>query len=530
MQIGVFVTGAQAGAPGRSSFDRRRDDLFQGGRRQPTWLRVSAFADLPLNFADVAIYDARGRLLFKSRHATNSQGVFAAPVRALPRDFRVTVTWDGYREQTLERLSLGRFTLSADEQNFDPVHDIVYVNAASTLVSRVLDAYPQMPLHRARALVRSFLGMPRNASLGVALREGKYFRSKYFSAATFLEEARQHGGIDALLDILRSDLSAQPDSTHLFAPAPAGPLQGALSFVAENLAKGALSWAAGQGCGWVAQSAGITTPGATAEDIANLQEGLANLQSSVDELSKQIQALTTQIFAKLTQTQYNQIVVPALALAAQVNGVEDDLTFFAQGCPAIPETGALSADAISSDLCTSQKATILAELSDVTINLSFETLSTYVLDNSAVAFNGLIHLCSQSLGESLTFFRPADSTKLQNMFDYWDSVQTQAANLKVELLHLNGAQDNPGGVAQLTSFLGDANANPPTQGQFQDTRNREAQLMFPAVPTGTVLYTSDRTMWATDNPATTFPTCVFPPDCSRPYLDLRMRSAWHPAK
>jgi hypothetical protein len=91
----------------------------------------------------------------------------------------------------------------------------------------------------------------------------------------------------------------------------------------------------------------------------------------------------------------------------------------------------------------------------------------------------MIHLFSQSAGQSVRFFQPADSTRVQNMFDYWEAVETQAANLKVELWHLNDAQNNPGGKKQLTDFLGNPELKPPTTGTFQATNADELQLMFP---------------------------------------------------
>jgi hypothetical protein len=259
------------------------------------------------------------------------------------------------------------------------------------------------------------------------------------------------------------------------------------------------------------QSAGLATPGATPDAIENLQKGLADLQSSVDELSKQLQALTAQVLAKLTQTQYNQIVVPAVALSAQINGVESNLAFYAQGCPPLPENSVASTDPDFSDFCRDQKVTIVSQLNDVQINHSFETLSAFVLDNPVVGFKGLPHLFSQALGETVRFFRPTDSTRIQNMFDYWDAVQIQGANLKVELLHLNGAQNNPGGIAQLKSFLGDEDADPPKKGTLQNTRDLELKLLFPPVPGGTVINAKDRMMWAI-----TYPDPKNPGPCGGP--------------
>src|SRR5262249_45349921 len=161
------------------------------------------------------------------------------------------------------------------------------------------------------ALVRSFLGLPENYSLGLALRESSLYESPYFSPVALLSEAEAAGGLDAFEAQLLQELLAAPSAEHSF---HSELLKGAASFIATGLAKGVLSWAGGQGAGWVAQSAGFPTQGASAADIAALQQGLANLQSSIDALSNQVTQLTQLVQSTATQTQYNTIVVPALAL------------------------------------------------------------------------------------------------------------------------------------------------------------------------------------------------------------------------
>jgi hypothetical protein len=468
-----------------------------------TWIRITAFTEVPLSWATVTVTDTSGRTLFYKERATNNRGVYAANISNLPGNFRVTLTCDSNCESdqlsASERASLGVFTLSADVRNFDPTYGMVAIDPATTLVSKLLDQNSQLTLDQAQTEVRSFLEMPADASLGSALRDDTYFHSPFFSEPMFERQAARHGGMDLWEDDLVDKIVENPAAEHPFLPRQeaAPPI---LKFIAQNLAGAALNWAAGTGIGWVMQAAGLSTPGATQEDIQNMQRSLADLQSSVDALSKQQQALTAQVLAKLTQTQYNQIVVPALKLAVQINGVESNLAFYAQGCPPLPENSVAPPDADFADFCKDQKITIAAQLNDVQINHSFDILSAWVLDNPTVGFKGLPHLFSQALGETVSFFRPADSTKIQNMFDYWDGVQLQGANLKVELLHLNGAQDNPGGIAQLQSFLGNSQAQPPTNGVLQNTRDAELKLIFPAVPANTVINTKDRTMWPTNYP------------------------------
>jgi hypothetical protein len=216
----------------------------------------------------------------------------------------------------------------------------------------------------------------------------------------------------------------------------------------------------------------------------------------VEALSNQLAVLNRAVLGKLTKLQYTQIAVPALALASQVTGVGQTLSFFAQGCPPLVDPSTTPPSAY----CTNEKVTILTALNTVSINQSFGTLSTYMLDHSSAGVNGMIHLYSEALGESLPFFRPSDAVTIQNMYEYWRVAQIQAAELKVELLHVNGAQNNPGGIAQLHSFLGDMSGDPPRLGTFQKTFTAEAKLLFPAVPNGTVIATSDHTMWLVTSP------------------------------
>jgi hypothetical protein len=467
------------------------------------WVRISAFIKEPLANADVAVFSADGRLLFWKANATNRRGIYPAKVANLPPDFRVVVIADANWSFNRSDLgALGLVVLSADVRNYNPANDTVYVNPVTTMVTGLLLRNPGLHLPQAQARVRQFLGMPANASLDAALREGTRYHSAYFSQSAFLKEANRHGGLLIFVETLLNKMLDNPRAVHRF---PSTALQsgsgGIASFIGEKLASGALSWAAGQGLGWVAQSAGLTQPGATAAQIAQLQQSLDDLQSSVDQLSKQLAAATQEILTELTKTQYNTIATQAVALAAKVNVAEDNVSYYADGCPPLPEDGTTeSVGSVSADWCASQAALVQSQLSDIEINGAYEQFANWLLDNQTVAFKGMIHLFSQSAGQSVRFFRPADSARVQGMFDYWDAVETQAANLKVELWHLNGAVDNPGGVKQITSFLGNPGLDPPTTGSFQAKHAAELQLMFPTVPVGTVVDTKTRLMWVTDIP------------------------------
>ena len=464
--LGIVSTNVWA--QGHASVSDNPSATTQAAKHQDTWVPIIAFIDIPLGEADVEVYDIDGRRLFKRNKATNAQGVFAAKVKDLPRDFRVTVTWDGDQKKRSNQWLLGRLTLSSDVQNFNPVDGIVHVNAVTTIVSRLVDRSPRLNIQEQQALVRQYLGLQVNSSLGAALRQGTYFRSRHFSHTAFLAEAAKYGGMEPFLNFLVTEMLARPGNTQLFVGAPQGIAGTAASFVAKGLASGALSWAGGKGMGWAMQSAGLSSPGATAADIANLQTSLSDLQSSVDDLKDDIANLQSQLSLEIANAGYQTIVASAQDLQARVDSAASRLSFYALGCPPVPEGQTPDKP---DEWCVQNKPLILDQLN--LLSTSFEALSSQVLDNSVTNFKGLIHMYSQLMGQSLLFFRPADSTKLQANFDYWDASLVQAATLKTELFHFLGNQNNPGGIAEIQDFLGNANANPPTQGKLQTTRDRE---------------------------------------------------------
>ncbi len=68
---------------------------------------------------------------------------------------------------------------------------------------------------------------------------------------------------------------------------------------------------------------------------------------------------------------------------------------------------------------------------------------TALEDTASAGTKGMLHLFSLCAGQTVGhFFRFGDSIKIWDMWGYWYSVEVQAANLKVELWHLQDAQDN----------------------------------------------------------------------------------------
>ena len=148
----------------------------------------------------------------------------------------------------------------------NPAYQVVVVNPVTTLVSLVLDERPGLELNGAEAIVRRFLGLPANYSLGLALRQSSGYASPFFSPVAFMTAAQAAGGLDVFEHQLLHELLANS------APQSFPFLGDPLNPYAQSLVTGALSYAGGQAAGWVMAQTGLVTPGVTEADIMSLQK------------------------------------------------------------------------------------------------------------------------------------------------------------------------------------------------------------------------------------------------------------------
>jgi hypothetical protein len=427
--------------------------------------------------------------LLEVHTATNQYGGFTAAVPAHLSSFRISISGGTRNGNPF----LGH--LMADIVLTDPAHQTVVVNPVTTLVSLVRDERPKLKLDDAEALVRGFLKLPADYDLGMALRQSSGYRSRYFSPIALMAEADDTGGLDALEHLLVQEL-AEVSSTHPFRqPQLFGDTA---SFIATNLAAGALKAAGGSAAGWAMSQAGLPTPGISSGDINSLVQALQDLTSAIMDLTSAVKALSRQVASSATYTEYLGTYNVAQQYADLINGHEEDLMNFATYCPPLD---ANSSPAVwnPGSYCVTQFPIVHDELQQEYENKYYESLRSNVQDNATTKTEGMIHLYSLYLGQSKAFFRAADSTVMENLYNYWDQVLTSGANLRMEWFHLLKFQDpasGPGGYGTLTGFMGDPDQNPPTTGSFQADEAANQKLMFPPVPVGTVINTVDHTMWA----------------------------------
>jgi hypothetical protein len=500
-------------------------------RDHPMWLRIMAFTDAPVVGADVRV-SVHGRLLVEAKAATNRQGVF--PARIWPPWFldeeaagdAKAPEPDRRRRRSLVRISISGGTingdrflghLSADIAVTDPEHQILVVNPVTTLVSRLLDERPELKLDGAESVVRRFLKLPENYSLGLALGKSSHYVSPFFNPVTFMTEARDAGGLDAFEHLLIQELLQDLGSgSHPFRPPQrvtnsgtsdaAQPLgstgsSNAISVIQAGLYAGLLDVANSEGvenlAGWALSYTGLATPGATKSDILALQNELQGITQQIDNLSSQVAQLTLLVQATATQTLYNTITTTAQTLANDVNDEENRLMYLAQDCPPLAD-GSTPPPLDPKSFCATEPQAIQVALSNEPIYSAYTNVQGYVQDSGTLGTEGMLHLYSLWLGQTERFFSSADSAQMQNLYSYWDGVLTQAADLKVEFLHAAGEQNV--GAAQLIALMGNPEATPPTTGTFQFNETQNQKLMFPAVSGQMTINTKDRTFWSLSFP------------------------------
>lgn len=230
--LGLFLpAGARAQENGQAPVESP-----EHRRHQPMWLSIMAFTDAPVVGADVRVtVGSHGPLLVDAKAATNRQGVFPARVWRpwLLREQAEDANQPERRRRSFLRISISGGTkngdpflehLTADIALTHPDHQILVVNPVTTLVSRLLDERPELKDERlelnlggAKALVRRFLKLPANYSLGLALRQSSHYVSPFFSTGAFMAEAGNAGGLDAFEHLLLQEL-ASPSATHSFRP------------------------------------------------------------------------------------------------------------------------------------------------------------------------------------------------------------------------------------------------------------------------------------------------------------------------
>lgn len=296
------------------------------------------YANEPVSSAKLSIYNTTGEQILKGESiVVGEQGAIVLDMEKLPSDFRIVAQKGKLHGEEFPAV------LSADVRGFDAEAGTIYINLATTLVGAYIDKKPETTFDEAVLSVKTFLELPEWFDIA----SGTQLSGEHFSNGQFLTEANENGGVNSFIDILLTEMEA--GKTHPFKEEL---LQSAGSFIAKELAKGALSYAGGELMGWGLSKAGIDlTKDPIAEDLDKIKKGMEEMQSKLSEMSIQLDAISTQLkniqnqlkdmLKQITHQQklseYAGRVTQMNNLISSVDTIQRDLNHFVANPPSNPE-------------------------------------------------------------------------------------------------------------------------------------------------------------------------------------------------
>ncbi len=310
---GGFKSLREAGAPIREAEDI--ESILYG------WVSAGE----PVAGAKLTIHDRNGNTVYQGDTAVSTEtGAFRIAVKNLPLEFRIVSQGGRHMGEAFES------TLMADYANVDSGNESIYINAATTMVSKYLDANPGATFDEAVTSVKDILDLPEWINIGTGLRQS----SEYFNYYTFLSEASTYGGIDGYVDYILATGEPHPFKSDMpMLQSPAGT-------VATALAKGAATHLGGELMGWGLSKAGIDfgNEDLTAEQLERIEEGMLQMQNEMkvisaklDNIIAQLNALEQQLDAirrQALESEYNQRADRLNTLQSHVAGIQRDLAAF----------------------------------------------------------------------------------------------------------------------------------------------------------------------------------------------------------
>ncbi|MBN2241026.1 MAG: hypothetical protein JW712_14745 [Dehalococcoidales bacterium] len=470
--------------------------------------------------ASLLISDFEGKTLFETNTpATGKSGAFLVSADDIPSEFRI-VTSGG----TVNGIV---FTseLKTDVQGFDSDKDVIFINLVTTIISAYRDLNPEIAVDDATTKVTSYLGIPEWVSTSAGLQVS----TEYFSSLTFLNEARDNGGVDAFIKTIAGEIDQNTTSaTRSFKSEGGGLLGGsngllggAGTFIAKGLANGALSYVGGNVLGWGLSMFGLGSEDKTAEELEKISKQIEQLQQSMDEMKQQLteishkldslesqmQQMGAQLSNEIKQTDYDTRVGQMISLINSIKSIKNQVTIFVSNPPTDPKV----LDYQRTKIMTRIENEILNHGSDINSQLTGIGMST-----------PLLKIWSQIVKNGKTFLSADDSATVQSQFDYFDNLQLWLTELVVEYYHAKATNEEDGS-AMYTAFVNDAND---AVINYNTNRASQVALLLPALPSG-VLYNANLNIlilpqvfhatWIEKNsrhdygrPPTVIPNCPFP--------------------
>lgn len=372
----------------------------------------------PLIGATVEVRDALGQNLTLGKGGTGKTGTFALKLPAGVTRFRLVVTGGTYEGQPFQD------TLLLDVEQFDPARDLLYVNAATTLISRYIDRHPGTNVADASAKVKGFLGIPASSKAGFSVDNP---HQNYFRHELLLDAVRNSGGkrLNAYLDGLVSEIDAGV-SSHAFSRARLGGAGSTIAKIVEELATHLgdefFSW------GFEAILTALGA-GSNAEILNQLHE----INAKLDELKEQVTKVDSDVLKGIE-------IGVATALQNATTNIQSQyeyLTWVAQyaSIACLKDASGNKVDGACVDQLEAtkqevrkRKASILD--GDVGIVQHFALISGTL--SQIGTGPGLLSIARDYLKTTTPFDAPVVDPRLTALNEYYKTLQLMAVNLIVE--------------------------------------------------------------------------------------------------
>ncbi|MBY4897204.1 DUF1566 domain-containing protein [Cupriavidus sp. AU9028] len=380
-----------------------------------TVINGKAHLAAPLAGAMVQVSDAQGRAVEAVGMAvTGPAGTFS--FRLGPRSssrMRLKISGGTYEGKPFNG------TLLLDVDGYDASRDLLYANAATTLVAQYVDRHPDVALDEANARVLGFLAIPAASRSAPVLDNPhqNHFRHELVLAAM---RAAGADNLNRYLGTLLDEMKAGTPTrrfANLGSGGPADTIAGIARKLAGHLGSEVFTWA-------FESILTLAGTGATAELLEQLHEINAKLDaltSMVAELQKEAE-----------QTQVEIVNTPVLAAIANIRGQYQYLTWAAQhgACASSDPAHAACADGVQA-FQQSVRDRIRAILdSNTGVIQEFELLGTTLIASPTEA--GVLQRWADYLKTTRRFYTAVTDPRLIEINEYYMTVQTMAAHLIVE--------------------------------------------------------------------------------------------------
>jgi len=316
-----------------------------------------------------------------------------------------------------------------------------YINIPNTLVAAYMISNPGVSLSEAQIKITNYLGLPSGYDLGPGLLNN----NKLFSPSKFISAATSKTTFD---DYVKQEIEKiSRDSTYTN-PYTSVTLQGIFSFIAENIAKGALSAVGGRAANSLLDAIGFSSGSPAPEmytdpaiisginglkdDLASVQKNMLDLKTSLNSGIDYISKDVARVKQEVIYSQYQNVANPTVAIASQINAIYTDLKQVIAVTPAMYAEQRYAWD--------SKLASVYDRTCQILKSGGDESLNTTI--SGSAAGTGSIVVTASKLFAAKRFYSYTDSENYQKVLDYFNSL-SQALYVLIDFYYAAGVVLDP---------------------------------------------------------------------------------------